>query len=131
MKRILFNIVLLLLSFVYLNCSNTVNNSITFQNLSSGDVYINFRGQMITARAGTVSSVKQIPNGTYSYATTFSAPAGVSSITTQGNVTGTLQIKVATKILFVYSSTNSNGTYTVSVTMSNSDNQGSTTITGP
>jgi len=131
MKLFLARLIIFFMPIVFLNCSSSPNNSVTFQNMSSGDVYINFRGQMITIPAGKTSSVKNIPNGTYSYSTTYSVPAGVTSTNSQGNVSGTLQIKVGTKILFVYSSTMLSGTYTIYVTISNSDDQSSSTPTGP
>lgn len=132
MNRLLHYVCLILLVTLLLSgCSSSINNSITFKNLASGDVYINFRGGLITVPAGETSSITDIPNGTYDYSTTYSAPAGVLSSSTVGNTMGNLVIKAGTKILFVYSSTLQTGAYVLFVTISNSDNQSSTNVTGP
>ncbi|HUX60454.1 MAG TPA: hypothetical protein VMV32_04010 [Ignavibacteriaceae bacterium] len=123
-------VILFILTF-FSGCSSNINNSITFKNLASGDVYINFRGGLITVPAGQTSSITEIPNGTYDYSTTYTVPAGASSSSTVGNTSGTLVIKAGTKILFVYSSTLQSGAYVLSITISNSDNQGSSSLTGP
>ncbi len=112
-------------------CSSTSNNSVTFTNYTQGDLYINFRGSLINVPAGQNSVIKEIPKGTYNYATTFSVPAGTTSSSSQGNLNGTIKVQAGTKILFLYSSTFSNGAYTVFVTMSNSDDQNATTLTAP
>ncbi len=133
MKRLIFySSFFLYVLFSFVSCSSSVNNSVTFYNLTDGDIYINFRGSLITVPSGKTSIVKEIPKGTYDYATTFSVPAGTTSTGTQGNLAGTLKLKAGTKILFFYSSTLTNGAYTVFVTISNSDDQSSTTSpTGP
>lgn len=112
-------------------CSSSANNSITFNNSTESDIYINFRGSLIDIPAGQNSVIKEIPKGTYGYATTFAVPAGTTSSSSQGNLSGTLKIQAGTKILFLYSSTFTNGTYTVFVTMSNSDDQSATSPTAP
>ncbi|MHB8578327.1 MAG: hypothetical protein ACYDA4_00490 [Ignavibacteriaceae bacterium] len=132
MNRFIRIFLLLLFVSVFLSgCSNTINNSITFQNLASGDVYVNFRGSLITIPAGQTSSVNQIPNGTYNFSTTYSIPAGALSSSSVGNLSGSLVIKAGTKILFVYSSTLQSNVYVLSVTESNSDSQSATSVTGP
>ena len=115
----------------FLGCSSTPNNSVTFTNYTQADLYINFRGSLIDIPAGQNSVIKEIPKGTYDYATTFSVPAGTTSSGSQGNLSGTIKVQAGTKILFLYSSTFTNGVYTVYVTMSNSDDQNATTITSP
>ncbi len=131
MKLFFSLLIVLFIPFVFLGCSSSPNNSVTFQNMAAADVYVNFRGQVITVPAGKTSSVKNIPNGTYIYATTFAIPAGVTGSSTQGNVSGSLQIKVGTKISFIYSSTLVGSAYTLYVTISDSDDQSSSTPTGP
>ena len=115
----------------FAGCSSSSNNSVMFTNYTQGDIYINFRGSLIDIPAGQNSVIKEIPKGTYDYATTFSVPAGTTSSSSQGNLSGTIKVQAGTKILFLYSSTFSNGAYTVYVTMSNSDNQNAATLTAP
>jgi hypothetical protein len=113
-----------------MGCSNSINNSVTFKNISDGDIYINFRGSIITVAAGQTTVVSNIAKGQYNYSTTYSVPATASSSGAQGNVTGTLTLKAGTKILFLYSSTLFNGAYTLFVTISNSDDQSTSSKIG-
>ena len=108
-------------------CSTSVNNSIKFKNLAAGDLIVNFRGQDISIPSGTTGEVKEIPQGTYKYATTYSLPAGATSSTTMGDVSGQVVINAGTKILVLYTSTLINGVYTLSATVSNSNSLTSTT----
>jgi hypothetical protein len=122
--------VCIILSFIFINgCSGKVNNSVTFKNLSQGTVYVNFRGEAIEVTIGNTSIVQEIPKGTYNYSTTYSVPASAISSSVQGAVTGNLNISAGTRILIIYSSTLINGTYLLSATISNNDDQG--TPTGP
>jgi hypothetical protein len=50
-------------------------------------------------------------------------PAGVSGSSVEGNTSGTLILNAGTKIQFLYTSTILNGSYTLSVSISNSDSQ--------
>lgn len=118
-----------LTTLLLMGCTNSINNSVTFKNISDGDIYINFRGSVITVASGQTTVVSNIPKGLYSYSTTYSVPATASSSEAQGSVTGTLTLKAGTKILFLYSSTLFNGTYTLYVTISNSDDQSTSTST--
>lgn len=127
---ILFTAVVLIFSFNLISCSSSISNSITFNNQSQGEIFINFRGQIISVQSGQTSRVQKIPQGTYDYATTFSVPANATNASSQGNLNGTFKVSADTKILLYYTSTLISGAYTVYVTISNSDNQ-STTTTNP
>ena len=132
MKRMSLFFVFGLVALIgFAGCSSSSNNNVTFTNYTQGNLYINFRGSLIDIPAGQNSVIKEIPKGTYNYATTFSVPAGTTSSSSQGNLSGTIKVQAGTKILLLYSSTFSNGAYTVFVTISNSDDQNVTTITAP
>jgi len=128
---ILFIAVVLFFSFGFISCSSSISNSITFNNQSQGEIFINFRGQIINVSAGQSSKIEKIPQGTYDYATTFSIPASATSASSQGNLTGTFNVSADTKILLYYTSTLISGAYTLFVTISNSDKQNTTTTTSP
>ena len=51
---------LILLSVVFLSCSDSVNNSVTFQNLASNNVYVNFRGSKVDVPSGSIVTLKDI-----------------------------------------------------------------------
>src|ERR1035437_3190278 len=93
---LLFSIISLF--FIISGCSGKVNNSVTIQNLSTGTVYFNFRGNVIIALTGVTSSVSEIPKGTYLYSTSYNIPAGALTATSQGDVKGTLTIAAGTRI---------------------------------
>ena len=132
MKKWLFPVVVLfLIAINFVSCSSSLSNSITFNNSTQGDIYINFRGQVITIPSGQNSVVNKIPQGTYNYATTFSVPAGATASSSQGNLAGSFTISADTKIMLLYTSTFLNGSYTVYVTISNSDTQSTGTPTSP
>ncbi len=126
---VLFVFFLVLVMCLNSGCSSTVNNSITFKNLSASDLYINFRGEVITVPAGQTSIVKEIPKGQYTYATTYSVPSSASNSSEQGDLAGTVKITAGTKILVLYSSAFINNVYYLSATLSNSDDQSTTSGT--
>jgi ribosomal protein L2 len=120
----------IILTFIFINgCSAKINNSITFTNLSQGNVIVNFRGEAITITPGNSVIVQEIPKGTYNYDTNYSIPVNATSGSSQGAVRGNLIISAGTKILILYSSTLIDGAYILIATISNSDNQ--SVPTGP
>jgi hypothetical protein len=129
--KILTFSVFLFISAAFFGCGSKVENSFTFKNLAAGDVYVNFRGQLIRVPAGQTSAVKEIPMGTYDYSTTYEVPSGVTSSSATGPLSGTVYFKAGTKILIVYSSVFEQSTYKIGATISNSDDSNPTTITGP
>ncbi len=125
MKFIKSAILLILFSLIFLNCNEEVHNSITFRNLASGDVYVNFFGEVITVRTNASQTVRDLPQGVFSYSTTYEKPAGVQSSSTEGAVSGEIEFKADTKIMVLYSSslqgTGTQLTYIISATISSND----------
>jgi hypothetical protein len=115
-----------LVAFVVLssiNCEKSVDNSLTFKNLASGGIIINFKGTDYRVASGSTLRLTELDKGMYSYATTYEIPAGASGGTSQGDVSGTVTLNAGTHILVLYSSTVTAGTYTLYATISNSDDQ--------
>lgn len=115
----------------FYGCSTSVDNGITFNNQSSGDILFNFRGSVTDIPSQKVVTMKEIPSGKFDYAITFSYPAGATSTSVVGSSSGTLTISASTKVLFLFSSSYINSAYTLNISMSSSNNQSSTTVTGP
>ena len=88
---------------------------------------VNFRAKDIKIKVGQKVAINEIPKGTYTYATSFSNPVGATSISSLGDVTGTVVLKAGTKILVIYTSTFINGVFTLSATLSSSDDQSTPT----
>lgn len=122
MKKLLILLAVIPLALItFQNCSTTVDNRLTFQNLASNDVYINFRATLTHVPAGQTVELTEIPKGSFDYETTYEVPVNATSSKTEGAVSGTLDIKAGTKILIVYSSIIVEGEYILSASISNSD----------
>ncbi len=119
----LFLLIFASIIVIFNGCSSSIDNNINFKNKADGDIFVNFRGEEITIPAGQTVTVKEIPKGTYSYSTTFEIPAGATSSSSTGDVTGSIDIKAGTKVLVIYSSTLISGQYTLYATLSNSDDE--------
>ena len=110
-------------------CNSSVNNSFKITNSAGAGVIVTFRAQAISVPSGQTTVIKEIPQGTFSYSTVFSIPAGAKTSTSSGDVSGKLNIKAGTRILLLYSSTLKDSTYSLYATLSVSDDE--TTTTGP
>jgi hypothetical protein len=120
-KHIGFIAVLFLFAFIFTSCETNLENKFTFQNYSAGKVLINFRGSLHAVNAGALYTINKVPKGTYSYSTTYEVPFGTSTTSAQGTLDGTVEFKVSTRILIVYSSTFYDSAYTIYATMSSTD----------
>jgi hypothetical protein len=128
-----YAVLFILLSFcaAFVSCSSNLDNSITLKNLAAGDIHVNFRGSEIVVPSGETKTIKNIVPGTYTYSTTYEVPAAAKTSSVTGGLSGSLVIKPGTKILILYSSSFQDDTYVIGATVSNSDDQGtSTTVTG-
>jgi len=122
MKKVLrIAVLLLFLMPILTGCSSNVDNKITFRNFASNKIYINFRASVIEVEAGATTVISEIPQGTFSYETTYEIPAGATSYRAEGAVSGELSLKAGTEILIIYSSTFSDGLYTLGATISTSE----------
>ena len=130
-KQITITAVLFLFILVLAGCNNDLENKFTFQNHSLGKVLVNFRGQLYSVDAGATFTIADIPQGTYTYSTTYQLPQGTTSSTTEGDVSGSVVFVASTRILVVYSSTFYEGAYVLYATISNSDDQTVDTGTTP
>ncbi|OGU67837.1 MAG: hypothetical protein A2W30_00090 [Ignavibacteria bacterium RBG_16_36_9] len=122
MKKILKYItVLILFMSIFSGCSDTVDNKITFQNFASNKIFINFRATLIQVDPGKSAVITEIPKGTFSYETTYEIPVGTISSRTEGAVSGEIVMNAGVKVLIVYSSTFTEGVYTLSASFSSSE----------
>jgi hypothetical protein len=122
MKQLLAITALLAICMSFLTgCDNSDLNSLTIKNAASNKIYINFRGSLIGVLPSETMVLKDIDRGTYTYETTFEVPAGTITAKSEGAVDGQVSLNAGSKILIVYSSIFSDGTYTLSATISTSD----------
>jgi len=123
MKQTFIYFSLVILSVTLLSCSDGVDNSISFQNMASNDVFVNFRGSKIDVPNGSTVILKEIDKGEYEYETIYEIPAGTTSSSAEGDASGTFVIDAGTNILVIYSSTFIEGTYTIFASVTTSDDQ--------
>jgi hypothetical protein len=120
--KIIFSF-LILLSVGFLSCSDSVNNSITFQNLASNDVYVNFRGSKVDVPSGSTVTLKDIDKGEFQYDTIYEIPNGATSSSVEGEGTGTIIMDAGTKVLVLYTSTFIEDAYTLFISITTSEDQ--------
>ena len=112
---------LLLIVFLFSNYTSKLESRIIFKNITAGALRINFKGSEVIVPAGKTVSVDAIKNGVYTYATTYDVPAGATSASATGDVSGEITINAGTKVLIIFSSTYIDNVYQLYATMSSSD----------
>ena len=121
MKKILILFVLTsLCANTFISCSTSVNNGITFHNLASEDIHVNFRAELTTVKSGEKVELLNLPKGSFEYNTIYEVPVNMLS-EAEGDVAGQLDIKAGTKILIIYTSIIVEGVYKLSATKTSSD----------
>ena len=122
MKHKVIYIALVILSISLISCSDGPINTITLRNIAAGDVYLSFRGEQINVPSGQTVELQDIDKGEYEYETIFSIPAGATSFSSEGEMTGTLTLQAGKKILIIYSSVlDQEGGYTIYASVISSD----------
>jgi len=122
-KSIIMTCLMLVLMLFMTGCNSNVDNKLTFQNFASSTIYVNFRASLITVNAGESVQITELPKGTYTYETTFEVPEGTIDAIANDAISGEIELAAGTKILIVYSSTFNEGVYTISATITSSDDQ--------
>jgi len=134
--KIIFSL-LIFLSIVFLSCSDTVDNRVTFLNYAGADVYVNFKADLVHISPsvppneeglleippGEKVDINEIFKGEYEYETIYEVPAGATSSSVEGEGAGTLKLNAGTKILVVYTSTYVDSAYTLYVSITTSEDQ--------
>ena len=132
MKQIFLYLSFLLISLTLVSCDVATENSITFQNIASNGVYINFRAQRIDVPAGSTVKLTKIDRGEYTYETIYEVPANATSSEASENLSGTFTIKAGTKILVIYSSVfDESSIYYIYASISSSDDLTANEIVNP
>lgn len=122
MKQKVIYIALVILSISLLSCSEGPLNKITVQNIADGDVVLNFRGTQVNIPSGQTAELQDIDPGEYEYETVFSIPAGATSSSSEGELSGTFILRAGTQILVIYSSVfDEGGSYTLFASITTSD----------
>jgi hypothetical protein len=121
MKQKLTFLSIILLSVVMLSCSEGVDNSISFQNLASNAVFVNFKGSKVDVPSQATVVLKDIDRGEFEYETIYEIPAGTTSSTVEGEGAGTITMDAGVDVLVIYTSTFIDGSYTLYVSVTTSE----------
>jgi len=121
MKHILISFLLISLSLTLISCSDGPINTITIENWASNDVSVNFKGSLTDVPAGATVQLTDILKGEYEYETIYVIPSGATSFEASESCAGTLVLNAGTKTLIIYTSTLVEGTYSISASITTSD----------
>lgn len=122
MKHILTSFFLVMLLFTLLSCSDGPINTIRIENRASNDLSINFKGSLTDVPAGATVELTDIMRGEYEYETIFEIPGGATSFEASESCAGTLLLNAGTKILIIYTSVFDGSLYSISASITTSDN---------
>ena len=121
MKHKFIYIVLIILSVGLLSCSDDPINTITITNNAAYDVQLNFKGTLTDIPSGETVQLTEILQGEYEYETIFQVPAN-AEYDASDSCAGTLVLNAGTKILIIYVSVFDGTTYSLSASITSSDN---------
>jgi len=123
MKQKAIYFFLLILSIGLLSCSSDDPiNTISIENWASDDVSVNFKGSLTDVPAGATVQLTDILQGEYEYETIYEIPSGATSFDASESCAGTLVLNAGTKILIIYTSVFIDGGYSISASITTSDN---------
>lgn len=122
MKQKAIYFFLIVISVGLLSCSDDPINTITIQNWASNDVSVNFKGSLTDVPAGATVQLTDILQGEYEYETIYEIPSGATSFDASESCAGTLILNAGTKILVIYTSVLLDGNYSISASITSSDN---------
>jgi hypothetical protein len=122
MKQKAIYFALLILSVGLLSCSSDDPiNTITVTNNAEFGVQLNFKGTLTEIPSGQTVNLTDILQGEYEYETIFQVPANATYEASE-SCAGTLALNAGTKILFIYISVYDGTSYSISASITTSDN---------
>ena len=127
MKQKAIYFALLILSVGLISCSSDDPiNTITIQNWASNDVYVNFKGSLTdvpaNTSAGETIQLTNILQGEYEYETIYTIPSTATKFSASESCAGTLVLNAGTQILIIYTSVFIDNEYSISASITTSDN---------
>ncbi|MDY0082005.1 MAG: hypothetical protein RBR74_02365 [Ignavibacteriaceae bacterium] len=112
-------IVLSVLSFT--SCEPFVVNKITVRNLAAAEVQFSLRAKTYSVQSGETLILDDFKKGSFQYYSTFSVPAGVTGVETEGDFEGEVILNAGTEVLFLYQSNIVDNKYSISIYKMSSD----------
>jgi len=121
MKHKYIYLILIVLSVGLLSCSDEPINTLTITNNAEYGVQLNFKGTLTEIPAGETVNLTDILDGEYEYETLFEVPQGASYDVSESCI-GTFVLNAGTKIFVVYLSSFDGTTYSLSASITTSNN---------
>jgi hypothetical protein len=122
MKQKAIYFAMLILSVGLLSCSSdNPINTITVTNNAAFGVQLNFKGTLTDIPVGETVVLTDILQGEYEYETIFEVPANATYDASE-SCAGTLVLNAGTDILFIYVSVYDGTSYSISASITTSDN---------
>jgi hypothetical protein len=121
MKYKFIYLVLIILSIGLFSCSDNPINTITVTNNAAFGVQLNFKGTLTSIPAGGTVQLTDILQGEYAYETIFEVPAN-STYDASESCAGTFTLNAGTKIQMVYVSVFDGTNYSITASITTSDN---------
>jgi hypothetical protein len=121
MKHKFIYLVLIILSVGLLSCSDNPINTLTVTNNAALGVQLNFKGTLTDIPAGQSVQLTDILQGEYKYETIFEVPANATYDASE-SCAGTFVLNAGTDILMIYVSTFDGTNYSISASITTSDN---------
>jgi hypothetical protein len=121
MKHKFIYLVLIVLSIGLFSCSDNPINTITVTNNAAFGVQLNFKGTLTAIPAGGTVQLTDILQGEYAYETIFEVPAN-STYDASESCAGTFVLNAGTDILMVYVSVFDGTNYSITASITSSDN---------
>jgi hypothetical protein len=121
MKHKFIYLFLIILSVSLLSCSDNPINTVTVTNNAAFGVQLNFKGTLTDIPVGETVVLTDILQGEYEYETIFEVPANATYDASE-SCAGTLVLNAGTDILFVYVSVYDGTSYSISASITTSDN---------
>lgn len=123
MKQKLTYFSFVVLAFLLLNCSEGPLNSVTFKNMASNDVFVNFKGSQVDVPSGSTVVLEEIDRGEFEYETIYEIPGNATSSSVEGEGAGTIIMDAGTDVLVIFTSTFIDQIYTLYVSVTTSEDQ--------
>ena len=122
MKSKAIYFLMIILSVGLISCGDGPANKITITNSALSDVSVNFKGTLTDVPAGSTVELTNILPGEYEYETIYEIPSGATSYEASESCAGTFVLNAGTDILVIYLSTFDGSLYSLSASITTSDN---------
>jgi hypothetical protein len=124
------NAVIFFIIVTVCGCSRYNDNKISIINESDSQIIFNFRASIYTVNSYGNLTIKEIPNGTFSYGTTYGMPSTATSSSVNGASSGDLAFNWDdTHVQIYYSSLQVDDEYTLNVSVTSDMSSADVTTT--